>query len=101
MNDKELIKEFIFIEKSSDEVKIIVKEIIWPQTHTPSERFKVAKSFHSKISEEQLESEIQKILKSKKYFGTCSICNEKNPNGWMHDDKTCQSCAEEHLGVTY
>jgi hypothetical protein len=34
-------------------------------------------------------------------YRKCDRCAELNPPEWMHDKKTCQSCAERHLGVVY
>jgi hypothetical protein len=34
-------------------------------------------------------------------YRRCERCGEVNPPEWMHDEKTCQSCAEQHLGVVY
>lgn len=34
-------------------------------------------------------------------YGKCEPCGETNPPEWMHDEKTCQSCAERELGVVH
>jgi ribosomal protein L40E len=34
-------------------------------------------------------------------YRICVRCNQTNPSEWMHDDQTCQNCAERDLGVVY
>ena len=34
-------------------------------------------------------------------YRKCERCGETKPPEWMHDDQTCQSCAEKHLGVVH
>lgn len=34
-------------------------------------------------------------------YGKCERCDETKPPEWMHDDKTCQLCAEWPLGLVY
>jgi hypothetical protein len=34
-------------------------------------------------------------------YRRCERCGETKPPEWMHDEKTCQSCAERHLGVVH
>jgi len=34
-------------------------------------------------------------------YGKCSRCGESKPPEWMHDEETCQSCAERYLGVVH
>lgn len=101
MNDKELIQEFITTIRNNDFTEIIVKEIYWPNPHTPESKLTIAKTLMGNLTKAEIDEEIVKIINNKKYFGQCKMCDERNPNGWMHDDKICQSCSEEHLGVTY
>lgn len=34
-------------------------------------------------------------------YRQCGRCGETKPPEWMHDQKTCQSCAERYLGVVH
>jgi hypothetical protein len=34
-------------------------------------------------------------------YRKCELCGEIKPPEWMHNATTCQSCAEQHLGVFY
>jgi hypothetical protein len=34
-------------------------------------------------------------------FRVCSMCVQRNPPEWMHDDEVCQRCAEQELGVVH
>jgi hypothetical protein len=34
-------------------------------------------------------------------FVTCRLCGKATPSEWRHDQDTCSSCAEKHLGVVH
>jgi hypothetical protein len=34
-------------------------------------------------------------------YRTCVYCQTATPPEALHDDRTCQACAQEHLGITY
>ena len=34
-------------------------------------------------------------------FRACSYCGTSTPPERLHDDRTCQACAERHLGIVY
>lgn len=44
---------------------------------------------------------VQKACKLRKAtYSTCDSCKETNPPEWMHNENTCQACAEKQ-GVVY
>lgn len=34
-------------------------------------------------------------------YRQCKRCRKTTPPEWMHDEKTCHSCAERHLGIVH
>jgi hypothetical protein len=40
-------------------------------------------------------------LADPKLFRRCVRCGELQNAGYMHDDRTCMACAEQHLGVVH
>ena len=34
-------------------------------------------------------------------YRVCGYCEKETPPEWLHDERTCQSCAQAHLGVVY
>lgn len=101
MSEEELISEFIITNKNSYNIEILIKEIFWESPHSPNTRLTVAKTLDIDVTKAELESEIKKVVRNKKYFQECKMCKELNPLGWMHDIEICQSCAENYLGVIY
>ena len=100
MTDTELIKEFIRVEKGESEVGLLVRTIDW-EGHTPFSIWEDAISLPATASDEDIQSASVRILDDPAYFRICTGCNERNPNGWMHDDKICQGCAQENHGIIY
>lgn len=41
------------------------------------------------------------VKRRRKLYRTCQYCEENTPPEWLHDDQTCQSCAERHLGIVH
>jgi hypothetical protein len=101
MNDIELLKEFIRIEKTQNEVQILVHEIRWQGPHTPIHTWVVGKSLPATASEAEIEKATASILEDHRYFRACLECGERKPLGWMNDARICQRCAEVNHGVVY
>lgn len=100
MNDQELIKDFIKIEKNPDCINFLVCQITW-DLHTPISKWKIAAKTPADISSTAIKQQIAQILNNQRYFNICQECGERNPCGWMHDQHICQSCAENNHGVLY
>ena len=100
MNDTELLKEFVRVERSEEKVEIFVREIRWDGPHTPIHTWVIAKSLPATASEPTIKSATADILRDNRYFRVCPECNEKKPFGW-NDGSICQRCAEVNHGVVY
>ncbi len=101
MNDTELLKEFIRIEKTQNEVQILVHEIRWQGPHTPIHKWVVGRSLPATASESEIENATVGILRDDRYFRACLECGERKPHGWMHDGRICQGCAVANHGVVH
>ncbi len=101
MTDRELRKEFIRIEKTQNEVQILVHEIRWDGPHTPIHTWVIAKSLPDTASEVEIGKATAGILEDPRYFRVCDECGERKPFGWMLDQSICQECAQTNHGVVY
>ena len=101
MNDRELRKEFIRVERSEEKVQILVHEIRWQGPHTPIHTWAVGKSLPDTASEADVEKATAHILEDDGYFRVCNECGERKPLGWMHDGRICQGCAQTSYGIVY
>lgn len=88
-------------------VVIAVYSIRWEGPHTPVVRPRQLASLSWKrlpasrtIMEVHGFIELAIEIRRSKYR-KCSRCEETKPPEWMHDQNTCQSCAERHLGVVH
>ena len=101
MTDRELRKEFVRIEKTQNEVQILVHEIRWEGPHTPIHTWAVGKRLPDTASEAEIEKATSGILEDDSYFRVCNECGERKPLGWMHDGTICQGCAVANHGIVY
>ena len=101
MNDRELRKEFVRVERSEEKVEIFVREIRWDEPHTPISTWAVGKSLPATASEAEIERATAGILEYDSYFQVCNECSERKPLGWMHDGRICQGCAQTSHGIVY
>ena len=101
MTDRELRKEFIRIEKTQNEVQILVHEIRWEGPYTPIHTWAVGRSLPASASESEIENATVGILRDPRYFRSCLECGDRKPVGWMHHERICQGCAEANHGVVH
>jgi hypothetical protein len=101
MTDRELRKEFIRIEKTQNEVQILVHEIRWDGPHTPIHTWAVGKSLPATASDTEIENAAVSILRDDRYFRACLECGECKPIGWMHNERICQGCAVANHGIVH
>ena len=101
MTHRELRKEFIRIEKTRNEVQILVHEIRWDGPHTPIHTWTAGKSLPDTASEAEIEEATARILEDDGYFQVCTECGERKPIGWMLDESICQRCGQIHHGIVY
>ena len=100
MDDRELLKEFIRIERTENSVQILVHEIRW-QGHTPIHTWAVSENLPNTASEAEIENAAARILENPRYFRTCAECGQRKPLGWMQNDRICQECAVVKHGVIH
>ncbi len=100
MNDSELRKEFVRVERTEKKIQILVREIRWQGPHTPISSWVISRSLPATASDAEVENAIADMLQDHRYFRVCPECNEKKPFGW-NDGSICQRCAEVNHGVVY
>ena len=102
MTDADLIAEFIrTIPKADGSIAIEVRVISWPHPHEPESAWVMAAELSPGASQDRIDKAVRKNLQNRKFFRVCQECEERNPVGWMHNTKICQTCAERHHGVCY
>ena len=101
MDDLELTREFIGVERTEKSVRVLVQEVFWDGSHTPTSKWTEAATLAPDTSQPSIHKKILEILEDRRYFSVCVACSERQPKGWMHDEKTCHSCAERNHGVVY
>ncbi len=101
MNTEDLIKQFIKIEHFSEGVQVSVCQIRWNNPHTPISEWKVVKKLPKDALESDLDKNVQKTLDNPAFFGVCSKCHSRKPEGWMFSKNLCQQCASKNYGVVY
>lgn len=102
MNDANLIADFIRTVPAHDGGTVVeVCTISWPLPYDPQSTWVAVSVLPAGSSQKGVERAMAKVLRDKRYFRVCQECEERNPVGWMHNTKICQSCAEKHHGVCY
>ena len=100
-NDAQIIKEFIKVEKTDVYVKILVKHISWSGPHEPHSEWMEEDTLPGKVSQSEIQDAVKRVLENGRHFGVCQECGERNPTGWMHNDRICQGCAQANYGIVY
>jgi hypothetical protein len=98
MTDHEIKLEFIRF--SPEGSRLQVKTISW-DGHVPTDTWIDYEPIDENASPTDIDAAMNKALADKRYFSRCQKCQTLNPDGWMHDSKICQSCAEQYLGILY
>lgn len=101
MNDQELIRQFIAVERTPAQIAIKVCQIRWPHPHNPESHWHVAMILAPTATESETEAAVGQVLHDRRYFRVCEECGTRQPDGWMFGDAICQSCAERNHGVVY
>jgi hypothetical protein len=95
------INDYMRVARSDNTIEIQVEMIEWPHPHTPTSSWHTIDKLDKFTSQEVIDEIVEKTLSDKRYFKVCNECNERNPVGHMHDNKICQSCAENNHGIVY
>ena len=97
----------VIVRISGSKVSIAVFSIRWDGPYTTVVRPKQLAALNGKrlpasttmVTLHRLISAAVEIRRAK--YRKCERCGETKPPEWIHDDQTCQSCAEKHLGVVH
>ena len=101
MIDGELQRQFLRIERGAGRVRILVCEIHWDGPADFSSVWVVGRDLSGTATGVEVEAAASKLLEDDQYFRVCSECNERKPDGWMHDEQICQGCAAANHGVVF
>jgi hypothetical protein len=97
----------VIVRFDNHKVVIAVFSIRWEGPHTPVVRPRQLASLNWKrLPVSRTMMAVHGLIKSaieirRSKYRKCSRCEETKPPEWMHDQNTCQSCAERHLGVVH
>ena len=94
-------KEYIRVKRGNKKLVLQVLKIGWENPWTPVGQWVTAKTLETSVDIAELDKEVSDLIRNSKYFGFCSMCQEFNNSGHMHDESVCQGCAERHLGICY
>ena len=101
MADERITKDFIRVERTVEGVQFFVCSVSWDGPHTPVMNWSWVTRIGGSVTDEQMAAEVTRILDDRKHFTRCGECRELNPLGWMHDERICQSCAEQNHQVIH
>ncbi len=101
MTDDEVLNEFTRVIAGKAGPMLECLTISWPHPSTPESHWVPVKTLPAGAAPETVESERRDLLQRGRFFRTCAMCGERQPLGWMCDDKVCQSCASAKLGVVF
>lgn len=97
----------VIVRVGPKKVSVAIFSVRWEGPHTPVVYPKeLAVLNWKRIPAAQMLMTLHTMIESarelrRSRYRKCERCGETNPPEWMHDERTCQSCAEEHLGVVY
>lgn len=98
--DQALLDDFTRIRIEPDAIVLEIQTLAW-DGHTPETHWEEVKRLPPTTKESEITKQHKQLLQRRRFFRVCTVCNERQPNGCMHDDEICQSCAEKTLGVVY
>jgi hypothetical protein len=101
LNENELIKEFIRVNRDHDCLRILVHEISWHGPNRSVSEWNEAARLKPTAKNSEINKKIKDILQDVRYFAVCLECGERKSKGLMHDEAICQSCAIKNHGVVY
>lgn len=97
----------VVVRVRGSKVTVAVFAVVWDGPQTPVVRPKAIGSLNwRRLPASGLTVGLRALIESARelrlaQYGKCERCDETKPPEWMHDDKTCQSCAERYLGVVH
>jgi len=97
----------VIVRIGGSKVSIAMYSVRWEGPHTPVVRPKELATLNWKrLPASRTIMELYSLIESaveirRAKYGKCVRCGNTNPPEWMHDENTCQSCAERYLGVVH
>jgi len=101
VSDQDLMNELTRVARYEDRIAIQVAWITWPHPHESKTHWHTVRNFKVTENIASINESRKSIINNNNYFCVCSECNERNPRGWMLDDRICQSCAEKNHGINF
>jgi type I restriction enzyme, S subunit len=84
-----------------DAWELQVAQISWPHPHEPELEWATYRQWDAEPSEYEVAEAKARLFADTDYCGHCEMCGDWCLAGHMHDDSTCQGCAERYLGVVH
>ncbi len=75
--------------------------VTWNGPHTPVVAWKTYRRWRRQPDAVRLARARASALAEPRFFLICARCGELNNAGHMHDEQTCQGCAERCLGIVH
>lgn len=100
-NNHEKLNDFFRCEEVDGTWKFQVGLVRWTGPHSPEIRWMTFHRWETEPNSERLQKAREAALADQRYFQYCARCRELKNAGHMHNDHTCQSCAERHLGIIH
>jgi hypothetical protein len=97
----------VIVRLTADDFSISVFSVRWDGPHTPRVLPRPFASLAwSQLPAASLMMAIRTLVAAasevrRRSYSLCERCGKTHPPEWMHDDSTCQSCAERELGAVH
>ena len=78
-----------------------VATLAWTHPHEPRREWHLFDHWAEEPHREDKRQAESVALQDRRFFKTCTMCNELTNVGHMHNSKVCDGCAEEYLGVMH
>jgi hypothetical protein len=101
MSDAYLIERFMQVREEEGRTLLEIAIVEWPHPHEPRLAWHKLRSWAEPPDATILAEAQEKALRNRRFFRDCELCGERCNRGHMHDAKTCQGCAERHLGIVH
>ena len=95
------LDQYFHCVKTDDHWDFQVATVNWPHPHEPELAWVTFRRWKTVPGPARLQKARTAALANPRFFRICSRCKELNNAGHMHDQQTCQSCAERYLGVVH
>ena len=94
------LDEYFQCVENADRWEFQVGVVKWTG-HTPHLAWQTYQSWRTQPNAARLARARASAINEPRFFRTCTLCREIHNAGHMHDQETCQGCAESYLGVLH